>query len=155
MQEGNAQTEGAQVMDYSERVQRIREAGCFDESDIDRTDSLLAKRISALLNHSQINENCMVDAYYYDFSVIPRGIQEKNNLWRDCYLIFGITIEGELVSKWIYRRDLDSDDPIVDGKVIHSDKPSDSKMPPEIRQYFDSALLSTPMPDLAKMLGGK
>lgn len=107
-------------MDYSERIQRIRSSSCFDTTEIDKTDAVLANRIAALLNHPQIDEYCMVDAYYYDFSVIPRDIQKKNDFCRDCYLIFGITTEGEMVSKWVDRWDLDSNDPVMDGKVVRS-----------------------------------
>ena len=105
-------------MDYSERIQRIKENRFLDSEEIDRMDEALADRIGALLNHPKLDKWCMVDAYYYDFSVIPREIQIEKNLWRDCYLIFGVTTEGEMVYKWVDRWALDSDDPVIDGKVI-------------------------------------
>jgi hypothetical protein len=135
-------------MNKSERIQRIQDNRYLECEEIDQIDETFANRIVALLNHSQINKHCMVDAYYYDFSVIPRDIKERLNLWRDCYLIFGITTEGEIVSKWADRWDLDSNDPIVDGKVIRSEKYCDNRNVPNIRQRFNPNLLSTPCPDL-------
>ena len=136
-------------MNESERVQRIKENRYHLEShEIDSDDEAFAGRIISLLNDPKIDKHCMVDAYYYDFSVIPRGIQEKLQLWRDAYLIFGITTDGEIISKWVDRWDLDSCDPIMDGKVIHSDKPCNNTISPEIKQAFDPALLSNPAPKL-------
>ena len=106
-------------MGESERIERLKDSLYLDSDEACRRDDTFANRIGALLNHPQINKHCMVDAYYYDFSVIPRDIREKLQLWRDCYLLFGITAEGEIVSKWVDRWDLDSNNPIVDGKVIH------------------------------------
>ena len=96
----------------------------------------------------------MVDAYYYDFSVIPNAIQDKLQLWRDAYFIYGITTEGEMISKWVDRWDLDSIDPIVDGKVMHGKNPRVNTPIPLIDQYFDSRLLSTPLPAVVKKLLG-
>lgn len=143
-------------MSESERLQRAKRHTNHecDDCDVEKDDEELAVRIAELLNHPQIDKYCMIDAYYYDFSVIPRGIQEKLQLWRDCYLIFGITTEGEMVSKWVDRWDLDSTDPIIDGKVMHNTKPRTNMPPPEVKQFFDSALLSTPVPDIvSKLLG--
>lgn len=131
-------------MDESERIQRLKDNRHLEAHEMDALDQKFAARILALLNDPAIDKDCLVDAYYYDFSVIPHGVQERLNLWRDCYLIFGITTEGEMVSMWVDRWDLDSDDPIVDGEVIRSDKPI---FVPEIRQSFDPKLLSTPAPD--------
>jgi hypothetical protein len=142
-------------MDDSERLQRYkRNRECFEvESNV--LDEELADRIACLLNHPQIDKYCMVDAYYYDFSVIPRAIQEKLNLWRDAYLIFGITTEGEIVSKWVDRWDLDSPDPILEGKVMHGERPRIKMVPSEVCISFDPKLLSTPVPDfISKMFGG-
>lgn len=138
-------------MDESERLQRLRQNHYDEERDI--LDKELAERIAGLLNHPQIDKYCMVDAYYYDFSVIPHGVQESLNLWRDCYLIYGITYEGEMVSKWVDRWDLDSEDPIVDGKVVHNEKPANGSafVVPEIKQCFDPKLLSTPAPEFLKI----
>lgn len=104
-------------MQVSERLIRYQHydrnaLGWFDEDD-----AKFSMRIAALLNHSKIDEDCMVDAYYYDFSVIPQDIQNRLNLYGDVYLIFGITTEGEIISKWVDRWELDSDKTIVNGKV--------------------------------------
>lgn len=140
-------------MSESERLQRYRER----VNDIEwavQGDDEIEERIRALLNHPAIDKYCMVDAYYYDFSVIPREIQEKLQLWRDCYLIFGITTEGKMITKWVDRWDLDSSDPIVDGQVIHKEKNIDGRFVyPEISQIFDPKLLSTPAPEFMKMFG--
>jgi len=143
-------------MDESERLERWKDNYGFEECGIFsfEKDQELALRIIALLNHSRIDKNCFVDAYYYDFSVIPRGIQEKLQLWRDAYMIFGITTEGEMITKWVDRWDLDSADPIVDGKVMHGENKPTRILLPEVKQFFDSSLLSTPAPEsLIKMFG--
>lgn len=103
-------------MDDSERLQRFKSGFGF-ETSVDN-DSKTSLRIFSLLNNSKLDKYCMVDAYYYDFSVIPRNIQEKYNFYRDVYLIFGITIEGEIISKWVDRWDLDGSDEIVNGEVV-------------------------------------
>jgi hypothetical protein len=136
-------------MDESERLQRYRRE--YDKELADEDDTKLAERIAALLNHPGIDKYCMVDAYYYDFSVIPHAIQEKLQLWRDTYLIFGITTEGEMITKWVERWDLDNSHPIVDGKVIPQER---KEIPlPVINQCYNPKLLSTPMPDFIKMFG--
>jgi hypothetical protein len=137
-------------MDESERLQRWKEKH-FDSEWAEEINIGLSDRIAKLLNHNKIDKYCMVDAYYYDFSVIPREVKKKLNLWRDVYLIFGITTEGEMITKWVDRWDLDNTDPIVDGKVI----PQERKefILPEIRVMFDPKLLSTPAPDFIKMFG--
>lgn len=139
-------------MDESERLQRYRRQ--FDKEWADEDDIKLSDRISVLLNHPQIDKYCMVDAYYYDFSVIPRDIQEKLQLWRDAYLIFGITTEGEIISKWVDRWDLDSIDPIRDGKVMHGKTPRTNTPLPEINQNYDPNLLSTPVPNIMSKIFG-
>jgi hypothetical protein len=139
-------------MDQSERIERIKDNMYLDFDEINQLDDAFADRIAALLNHEKIDRYCMVDAYYYDFSTIPRDIQEKLNLWGDCYLTYGITPEGEMVSRWVLRYDLDSQDPIVDGKVMHSDKPYETRHVPEVLQGFDPNLLAYPMPSLFKKL---
>ena len=130
-------------MDESERLQRYRSNESYQD------DEELANRISSLLNHPDIDKNCMVDAYYYDFSVIPTEIQEKLQLWRDAYLIYGITKEGEIVSKWVDRYVLDSCREIVDGKLIESED-KDIVTFPVINQLFNPELLSTPIPNIFK-----
>lgn len=124
-------------MDESERLQRYRRE--YEKEMVDEDDVKFSERIAALLNHPAIDKHCMVDAYYYDFSVIPHEIQQKFNFYRDVYLIFGVTTFGEIVSKWVERWDLDSSDEIVDGKVIHKER----------------ALGGTtmPVPDFIKMFG--
>jgi len=104
-------------MDDSERLQRLRQNHYDEERDI--FDKEFADRIADLLNHTDIDKYCMVDAYYYDFSVIPEDVQEKFHFWHDVYLIYGITTKGEIVSKWVDRWELDSSVPIVDGNVMH------------------------------------
>lgn len=142
-------------MSESERLQRLKEhRGDYDYSndDLEKKDQELAERIRALLNHPKLDDYCMVDAYYYDFSEIPDELHEKLNLWCDCYLIYGITIEAELVSKWVTRSALDSGDPIVDGKVVSrpNQKTVSISLPPKIMQGFNPDLLSTPILDLKK-----
>jgi hypothetical protein len=66
-------------------------------------------------------------------------------------MIYGITTKGEMITKWVERYDLDSSDPIVDGKVVHSDKPFDLTIIPETCKMYDAKLLSTPAPDLLKI----
>lgn len=135
-------------MDESERLQRYKRESELELAE--DNDSEFADRICALLNHPQIDKYCMVDAYYYDFSVIPHFIQEKLQLWRDAYLIFGITTEGEMISKWVDRWDLDSTDKVVNGKLVPSEK---KEVPlPMIREFFDPKLLSTPAPEFLKKM---
>jgi len=109
------------MMEETERMQRLRD-NSNTHTDETYTDEIFAGRILALLNHCGIDNHCMVDAYYYDFSAIPEHVQARLNLWQDCYLIFGITNKGDIISKWVDRWDLDSNDSIVDGKVIRSEK---------------------------------
>jgi hypothetical protein len=141
-------------MDESERLQRYKEKH-YDSEWAEEVDISLADRIAALLNNPKIDKYCMVDASYYDFSVIPRAIQEKLQLGRDAYLIFGITIEGDLITKWVDRWDLDSIDPIENGICVHPpyDPRENHSVPIEIVQSFNPKLLSTPAPDFIKMFG--
>src|SRR5580692_11260210 len=99
-------------MDESERTERLKGSRYLDEHDRIGEDEKFAERICAILNDPRVDKYCMVDAYYYDFSVIPRAVKERLDLGRDCYLIFGITNEGDIVSKWVDRWDLDSPDPV-------------------------------------------
>lgn len=126
----------------SERLVRKYEEG----------DQEFCSRIAALLNHPDIDTYCMVDAFYYDNSVIPQEIIDKHNCYRDMYLIYGITTKGEIISKWVERWDLDSDGPILDGKVIQEENKSKngcasilisySNLPPPITQHFSNDLLA-------------
>jgi hypothetical protein len=138
------------LMNESERLQRYRDE--YDKFYANEKDEVFADRIAALLNHPEIDKHCLVDAYYYDFSVIPRDIQEKLQIWRDAYFIFGITNKGEIVSKWVDRWDLDCDNDIVDGNVVSCDlKPIPI---PIIEQKFDANLLSYPMPNILNLWKG-
>ncbi len=141
-------------MDESERLQSWKENYGWDQCSIStmEKDEKLSERIFQLLNDPKIDKYCMVDAYYYDYSVIPEAIKAKNNLYRDTYLIYGITTDGEIVSKWVDRWDLDSSDPIVNGECIHPPyDPSKIEPIPEINICFNPNLLSTPVPNLTKL----
>jgi hypothetical protein len=144
-------------MSESERLQRFKERCGYSENteDANEWDEKTADRIRLLLNDPKIIKYCMVDADYYDFSVIPRGVQERLQLWRDAYLIYGVNLDGEIISKWVDRWDLDSSDPIVDGKCIHPpfDPNQSNSIPPEIMECFNPKLLSTPAPDILKLFG--
>lgn len=143
-------------MQESERLERWKHNYGYEECGIFSTakDEEISNRIIALLNHPKIDKYCMVDAYYYDFSVIPEAIQKTYYLCRDAYLIFGITNDGEIVSKWVDRWDLDCSDPVANGVVIRSER-SPGTVPcaitPEVRSFFDKNLLSTPAPDFIKL----
>lgn len=139
-------------MNESERLQR------YIRDKDDELDATFAKRIAELLNHPKIDEYCMVDAFYYDYSGIPEEIQEKYDFYRDMYLIFGITTEGEIVSGWVDRYDLDSDDPIVNGEIIKTPDNGESvklSLPPQSTKEFSPLLLSTPTPDFIKTFSEK
>ncbi len=111
------------MIDDSERLQRYKETCGFSENseDAHENDKELSQRILAFLNNPKLDKYCMVDAFYYDFSTIPHEIKEKNQFWRDMYLLYGITIEGEIVKKWVQRWDLDSDCKIENGVAIKDD----------------------------------
>ncbi len=98
-------------MQDSERLQRFKGNG----DNLKKEDEEFSSRIFDLLNHPKITKHCMVDAYYYDYSVIPRHLQGK--FYRDMYLIYGITEDGEIFSKWVERYDLDSDVKIENGEL--------------------------------------
>lgn len=138
-------------MSESERVQRLVENHYNEDRDI--LDDELAKRILSLLNDARVDKYCMVDAYYYDFSVIPEAVQKRLNLYRDVYLIFGITTEGEIISKWVDRWDLDSSDPIADGEVMHEENFRTNIVPPEIAQMINAKLLLIPIADFMNLFG--
>src|ERR1700722_247315 len=135
-------------MDQSERMHRLKENRYSNPIEADEMDEIFSDRIAKLLNNHKIDKFCLVDAYYYDFSVIPTSIQKELNLWSDCYLIFGITIDGEIISKWVDRWDLDFEDPIIEGNVIHNFKPLGELSVSDISQKYNPNLLSTPIPYL-------
>lgn len=143
------------TMDESERLQRVRSSWGFrgqeERAEHETRDEEFADRIAALLNDSLVDKNCMVDAYYYDYSVIPDAVQNVWDFSGDVYLIFGITIHGRIVSKWVGRWDLDSNDPIVDGKVVRPERKLEggstiTTVPPEVLLEYNPLLLSTPCP---------
>lgn len=137
----------------SERLFRFKENYNLESDSAEKHDQEFCKRIIAFINDPRIDSTCMVDAYYYDFSVIPRKIQEDLDLWVDQYFLFGITEEGEFVTKWVDRWDLDSDYEVVDGNVtgrkeVVEGTTTISVMPPDISCAFDKNLLSYPTPNL-------
>lgn len=110
---------GGGPMSESERLERFQR-DCGYSEDIEHAteqDNKLSKRIRELLNHPDIGEYNLVDAYYYDYSGIPWEIVDKENFFRDMYFIYGISTKCEIVSKWVERYDLDSNRPIVNGYV--------------------------------------
>ncbi len=86
----------------------------------DQEDEVYANRIRELLNHPKIDNYCVVDACYYDAGEIPDEVCHKYGLYTDQYLIYGISFDGEFISKWVGRWDLNSDDPILNGEVVRS-----------------------------------
>lgn len=98
-------------MDNSERLERFLEDRGHDRND----DEELCIRIKELLNHPKIDEYCLVDAYYYDYSALPPPFIDE--FLHDMYFLYGITTRGEMIHKWVDRWDLDSSLPIVDGEV--------------------------------------
>ena len=136
----------------SERLQRLKQMRYLEHLEADEVDQEFATRIVQLLNSEKIDKGCMVDAFYYDLSMIPDKIKERFNLCSDSYLIFGITSDGEIISKWVDRWDLDSEDSIVDGKVVRSELNTTNFIIPEINQFFDANLLSNSIPECIKKL---
>ncbi len=90
-----------------ERVERLDQHGgkcaCSE-----RDDEALAKKIWVLLGSRKdlFWKDC--DAQYYDFSVIPHEVRENLKLYRDAYMLFGITDEAKFVIRWIDRWEFDS-----------------------------------------------
>ena len=78
-------------------------------TDQGEKDQQLCKKIWVLLGspNNVYLYNC--DALYFDFSVIPKNAERS----RDSYLIFGITDQGEFISKWIDRWELDEEKGLV------------------------------------------
>ena len=97
-------------MEESERMQRFKRAVSDGDSqsylNAIEDDEKLSDKIIALLNRSDISSMNMVDAYYYDYSVLPGEMWKTHH--GDMYLIFGITDSGEMITKWVDRWDLDS-----------------------------------------------
>lgn len=82
----------------SERFERHLSGGS------EELDNLLCEKILALLDNPQMDNTCFVDAFYYDYCELPQDLQHK--YCRDMYLIFGITLQGEIISKWVERNEL-------------------------------------------------
>lgn len=133
-------------MRESERHERMIDNRYLEDHEKASRDEELALRIQSFLNHPQIDEFCMVDAYYYDLCEIPDAVRGAHNIWCDCYMIFGITTEGEMITKWVDRWDLDSNDPIVDGKIMKREKKDDSHYITGINELFNFNLLTAPIP---------
>jgi len=72
-------------------------------------DDEFSKRIWELLGSREDIFVSDCDAVYFDFSVIPSKVQQELQLWRDHYLIYGVTQQGEFASKWVDRWELDGD----------------------------------------------
>jgi hypothetical protein len=136
-------------MNESERLNRYQQRS-FDDADQIDYDETFSQRIFDLLNDDRLDQYCMVDAYYYDYSTIPNSILDKFKIYRDAYLLYGITTEGEIISKWVDRWDLDCSDSIVNGKVIPNPNPKKYIQCPQIEMHFSKDLLSTPAPDLLR-----
>ncbi len=88
----------------SERMQRFkRDSFSFDMSGNEafKRDQKLEEKIIELLPGNDFD---MVDAFYYDFSVLPECVRNKFHC--DMYLLFGIS-NGEMVTKWVERYELD------------------------------------------------
>lgn len=93
-------------MEDSERLDRFKQrCHCENFYQMQQIDEQLRLKIHSLLNDENIDKFCMVDAHYYDFCEIPQEIVDKYNFYRDMYLIFGITKNGEMISKWVERWD--------------------------------------------------
>jgi hypothetical protein len=91
-------------MSRSERFLRYggdeegREHTNFDEAGFEA-------RIRTFLNNPKVDEYCLVDAYYYDFSTLPDEIGRKYH--QDMYLLYAIDVDGNMVSKWVERYEFD------------------------------------------------
>jgi len=90
-----------------ERVERLG-TDCFSCGCCEKDDDSLAKRIWELLGSRKdmFWKDC--DAQYYDFSVIPHDVKESLKLWRDAYMLFGITDQAKFVVRWIDRWEFDT-----------------------------------------------
>lgn len=88
-------------MSESERLERYCRNYSGDESSEDEKFRL---KLVSLLG---LEKDDFADAYYYDFSVIPYNIREEYGFCRDMYFVFGINKNGQLISKWIERYDVD------------------------------------------------
>ncbi|CAB4126706.1 hypothetical protein UFOVP80_50 [uncultured Caudovirales phage] len=106
-------------MSESERLLRYKSNSGHSETKerADDEDTDLETRIVQLLNNPNIDEDCFVDCYYYDYCEIPDNILDKYKFFRDMYYLFGITKNGDLIGKWVERYDLDCHKPIINGEV--------------------------------------
>lgn len=49
-----------------------------------------------------------VDAFYFDYSVLPDSAKE-HKMYRDSYLLYGVTDKGEVITKWEDRWEFDKE----------------------------------------------
>lgn len=83
----------------SERLQRIRQSRWNETTEEAwKKDAKFAARLRLLLDHPDIDEYCMVDAYYYDFSELPDHIADQ--CYRDMYMIYGTTTNAQMIRIW-------------------------------------------------------
>jgi len=73
-----------------------------------KEDENFEKHLINLLNHPKIDDWCLVDAYYYDYCTIPHEVLKKAGIYRDAYLVYGITKNGEMITKWVDRWAVDA-----------------------------------------------
>ena len=132
----------------SERIERIKFLLETGDEDWIKEDEILRDRIIALLNDPRIDDNSVVDAIYHDFSEIPYYVFDNFAIANDAYLIYGISEDRQIISKWVNRYDLDSIDPIKDGEIIRKPFVDNACCAPEVKQKFDKNLLSTPCANL-------
>jgi hypothetical protein len=95
------------TMNESERLQRHKEYSyrkSQEQKDEDDTD--FTKKLCLILNQSCCYELALVDALYYDFSMLPDHL--KGTFHTDMYLVYGITYSGDMVSTWATRAQVDS-----------------------------------------------
>lgn len=136
----------------SERLERL-DQNRFNEEYYD--DRKFCDRLCAFLEIDP-HDCTLVDAAYFDFSVLPEDQYGHKIMSRDAYLVFCIKDNGEYLSRWIDRWDLDSDDPIIAGKCEHPPyDPQTTNHAPEIKQKFNPDLLSTPCPSFFDIFKGK
>lgn len=98
-----------------ERIERLQERPTEIHGWIG--DEKLAKKIWGFLGERKDMHYDDVDALYFDYSVIPRHLQgwEKGQFSRDAYMLFGITENGEVITHWIDRWELDKAEEKQDG----------------------------------------
>lgn len=68
---------------------------------VNSLDMWLVERAVKCLDHPDLDITCPVEAYLFRYVKIPVPMREKYNLETDSILFFGVTKEGEVVSKWM------------------------------------------------------